>query len=285
VNILENYTNYLVAQGLSFNTRKVYVSEFKSYINYFKRSDIRYISRDNIISYLRYLFDQGYSSGKVNQAINAIKFYKERVLREKRQTYFFKRPKQVKYLPNIISQIKMRDMIFSIPNTKHRAIIFVLYDNGLRISELINLRIMDVRTKCEHPHLIIRDSKGGKNRILPLSDECIEIIRCYYLEYKPKEYLFCGINGSYSKTSISKILKSACAKNEIKGRFRVHDLRHNFATHCLVNGTNIYHLSKYLGHKSVRTTEQTYAHLLPQNLEIKRCYLMSNAIELHKFVS
>lgn len=86
------------------NTQKVYLGEFKQFVEHFKGEDYRYISHDRIVEYLARLYDAGYSPSKVNQAINAIKFYKEKLLGQKRQTYFLKRPRSKKFLPTILPQ-------------------------------------------------------------------------------------------------------------------------------------------------------------------------------------
>ena len=270
MDIITTYQNYL--RPMARSTQAVYLSEFKRFIKYFKGEDYRYISHDRIVEYLASLYDARYSPSKVNQAINAIKFYKEKVLGQKRQTYFLKRPHRKKFLPTILSQEHMFAVVDSPSNLKHRTLLFTIYDNGLRISELINLRLQDVITKTTDPHIIIRDSKYGSTRTLYLSEECVERIKAYYRLFRPQVYLFEGAMARepISDTTIANVLKATLRKNGVKRRFRVHDLRHNFATHCLINGTDIYHLSQFLGHRSVSTTEKYYAHLLPNQVTIRR---------------
>lgn len=268
--LITNYTNHL--KPLAKNTQLVYLSEFKAFVKYFDGEDYRYISRDKIIEYLARLYDCGYSSSKINQAINAIKFYKEKILGQKRTTYFLKRPRMQKFIPNIISPEQMKLVIETPTNLKHRTLLFMIYDNGLRRGELINLKLSDLNTKCLNPYFVVRNAKQGGDRVIYFSDECLKRLKIYYKQFKPKQYLFEGqyTGRPISETTISNVLKNALKKNNIKGRFRVHDLRHNFATHCLIAGTDIYHLSKILGHKKVETTQKYYAHLLPNQVVIKR---------------
>lgn len=270
MDIITNYQNHL--RPMALNTQKVYVAEFKQFVEHFKGEDYRYISHDKIVEYLAGLYDAGYSPSKVNQAINAIKFYKEKVLGQKRQTYFLKRPRSKKFLPTILPQQQMFDVIDSPQNKKHSTLLFTIYDNGLRISEIINLKLTDVITKNGDPHIIIRDSKYNNTRTLYISEDCVERIKAYYRQFKPRVYLFEGAapGEPISDTTIANILKQALRKQGVRKRFRVHDLRHNFATHCLLNGTDIYQLSLFLGHKSVATTEKYYAHLLPHHVKINR---------------
>lgn len=272
MDIITKYRDYTRAYHLAESTRYTYLSEFKAFRAFYPEEDMRSISRDKIIAYLARLYDLGYSDSKVNQAINAIKFYKEKVLQQKRSTYFLKRPRRKKFIPPILSQLKMFEIIDSIKNLKHRTLIYTIYMNGLRRSELTGLKLEDVRSKVEDPHLIIRMSKHGSSRLLYIDQDFTDMLRSYYLKFKPKVYLFEGATPGepISETSIARILDRAMKSNGVTERFRVHDLRHNFATHCILNGTNIYDLSQFLGHRSVETTEKYYAHLLPSEINIKR---------------
>ena len=272
MDLITTYSNHLKARGMATSTQSTYTAEFRAFLKFFKGKDYRYLPRDEIIAYLAVLYDAGYSPSKVNQAINAIKFYKEKVLGQRRQTYFLTRPRRRKFVPTILSQQQMFDVVNSPLNLKHRALLFTIYDNGLRKGELINLRLSDLRTKVDDPHIIIRDAKHHSARIIYLSDSCLELIRDYYKQFKPRVYLFEGSVAGHpiSDTTIADVLKKALKKQKVTDRFRVHDLRHNFATHCLQNGTDIYHLSKVLGHRSVQTTQKYYAHLLPNQVKINR---------------
>lgn len=270
--LITSYQNHLKAHGMARSTQSTYVVEFRAFLAHFKGEDYRYIPREKIIGYLAYLYDRGCSPSKVNQTINAIKFYREKILGQSRQTYFIQRPRNRKFMPTILSQQQMFDVVNSPGNLKHRALLFTIYDNGLRKGELINLKLSDVRTKVEDPHIIIREAKYNSSRVIYLSDECLSMIRSYYRKFKPDVYLFEGAEAAQpiSETTVTNILKQALKSQKIRQRFRVHDLRHNFATHCLQNGTDIYHLSKVLGHRSVKTTEKYYAHLLPNQVKIHR---------------
>lgn len=272
MDLLTNYQNYMKAQRLAESTQQTYFSEFKAIKEYFASEDLRYLSRDRIIEYLARLYDMGYSASKVNQSINAFKFYREKMLGKKRQTYFLKRPYQPKFNPPILSQEQMFAVVNSPNNLKHRTILNTIYLNGLRRGELINLQLMDIRSKAEKPHIIIRKAKHNNTRHLYIENDFMDMLQTYYRVYKPKSYLFEGQNKGMpiSETTIARILEKALKDQRITERFRVHDLRHNFATHCLLNGTDIYDLSQFLGHKSVETTEKYYAHLLPDQIKINR---------------
>jgi integrase/recombinase XerD len=260
---------YMTAHKLADNTKQVYRKEFADFRKYAAGSDLRNVNRDLITSYLARLYDMGYSDSKINQAINAIKFWNEKVLGKKRQTYFIKRPYRDKIIPNIVTPEKMQALINNTRNMKHRTLLHLVYHHGLRISEVQKLTLMNVRTKCENPHLIIRESKHGKSRIASLNETSLELLRIYYRKERPRNFLFEGEkeNEMYSKTSMRRVLGKACKREGIDGRFRFHDLRHNFITHALQAGTSIYHLSQFVG-CGVRTIVKTYAHLLPGDIQI-----------------
>lgn len=258
------------ARRLSPSTQKIYKKEFSDFRKYCNGADLRNIQRDLITSYLVSLYDLGCSNSKVNQAINAIKFWNEKVLGKKRSTYFVKRPRRKKFLPLILTHEKMQDLISKTRNIKHRALLHLAYHHGLRISEVQKITLMDVKGKCKHPQLIVRESKHGKTRIVSLNEKTLALLRLYYRSFRPKQYLFEGEkkNEQYSKTSMRRVLDKSCRRVGIKDRFRFHDLRHNFITHALQAGTNIYHLAKFVGHSDPRTIVKTYAHLLPEDVVI-----------------
>ena len=128
-----------------------------------------------------------------------------------------------------------------------------IYGLGLRISELINLRVNDIDSDRMLVH--IYNSKGKKDRIIMLPVNLLTLLRSYFKVYKPKQYLFEGQkNSTYSPSSIRKVLKASLAKAQIKKPTTVHTLRHTFATHLLENGTDVRIIQKLLGHKSIKTT-------------------------------
>ncbi len=134
-----------------------------------------------------------------------------------------------------------------------------IYSGGLRISELINLKIKDIDSN--RMQIRISQSKGKKDRYTLLSKKTLITLRHYFKEYKPKEWLFEGEGGGqYSQKAIQNILKRAVQKTGIKKRITVHTLRHSFATHLLENGTDLRYIQNLLGHSSSKTTE-IYTHI------------------------
>ena len=271
MNTIQKFEMYMKANNLAETTKKIYRKEFADFRVYCNGADLRNINRDLITGYLARLYDMGCSDSKVNQVINAIKFWNEKVLGKKRQTYFIKRPFRDKFIPQIISPEQVQQLINNTRNIKHRTLLHLAYHHGLRISEVQKITIMDIKGKLDPPQLIIRKSKHGRSRVISLNETSLELMREYYRAKKPGLFLFEGEkeNEMYSRTSMRRVLEKALKREKIAGRFRFHDLRHNFITHALMAGTNIYHLAKFVGHADPRTIVKTYAHLLPQDLVIR----------------
>jgi site-specific recombinase XerD len=127
------------------------------------------------------------------------------------------------------------------------------------LSELLNLKITDINSGNMVVH--IRNSKGNKDRVVMLSNQLLEDLRKYFLEYNPKEYLIEGQGGGlYSEKSVQTVVKDAAVRAGIKKQVTPHMLRHSFATHLLENGTDIRYIQQLLGHSSIKTTE-IYTHV------------------------
>lgn len=224
------------------------------------------IDEASIIAFCQYLvIDRKVSAATQNQAINAIKFYYERVLGGQRKFYCLQRPDKEQKLPTVLSTEEITSILKATGNLKHKAILTVIYSSGLRISELINLKIKDI--DAERMQIRIEQGKGKKDRYTLLSPKTRELLRAYYRAYKPKEYLFEGQEGGqYSARSVQAFFQEVCKKVGIRKRVSVHTLRHSFATHLLENGTDLRYIQALLGHESSKTTE-IYTHITTKGLE------------------
>jgi integrase/recombinase XerD len=136
----------------------------------------------------------------------------------------------------------------------------------LRRSELLNLKPTDIDSK--RGIVIIRQSKGKKDRIVPLSPKILEMLREYYIGYKPKTWLFEGQieNTKYDERSLSNVLKQALTKSRISKPVSLHWLRHSYATHLLESGTDLRYIQELLGHNSSKTTE-IYTHVSTKSIQ------------------
>lgn len=163
-------------------------------------------------------------------------------------------PRKEQKLPEIFSQKEMSLIIKEPKNLKHQAIICLLYGGGLRVGELINLKITDIDSS--RMVINIRAAKNNKDRQVMLDQSLLELLRTYVKEYKPINYLFNGQKkDQYSERSVNELLKYWTLKTGIKKNIHAHKLRHSFATHLLDAGTDMSIIQKLLGHSDIRTTE------------------------------
>lgn len=159
-----------------------------------------------------------------------------------------------KSLPKYLNKVEVKKIFEVTKNIKHKCILELLYAEGLRLNELLNLHINDIDSANGLIH--IYNGKGNKDRIVMLSKLLLRDLRLYFKEYKPKNFLFEGQSGDkYSEKSVQIIVKQAAEKAKINKKVTPHILRHSFATHLLENGTDIRIVQELLGHSSVKTTE------------------------------
>jgi integrase/recombinase XerD len=183
----------------------------------------------------------------------------EQVLNMPQRFYEVERPLVEKKLPMVLSEPEIARLISAIENLKHKAIVVTIYSCGLRLSEVLNLKLTDLQS--DRGVVLIRNGKGKKDRTSMLSENTLALLRRYYRAYRPVEFLFEGMNGGpYSSKSVQSIVKKGLKKAGIKRPASVHTLRHSFATHLLESGTDLRHIQALLGHSSSKTTE-IYAHI------------------------
>jgi site-specific recombinase XerD len=199
------------------------------------------------------------SVSQQNQVINSIRFLYKEVLGKKYDKVSFKRPRSEKKLPKVIDSDFIRERLEKIENIKHKSILTLTFSVGLRVSEVVNLRISDIDSKRMLIH--IKNAKGKKDRIVPLSQKVLELLREYWKEYRPNEYLFNGQSSTnYSIGSCQKIYKKYIDQDS-----SIHTLRHSSFTSLLENGTDLRIIQKIAGHSSSKTTE-IYTHVSNQIL-------------------
>lgn len=213
-----------------------------------------------------YILPKKLSSSYQNQVVNGSKLFFKEVLKSNLQVTELKRPRTIKTLPNVLSKDEVKALLTSIINVKHRTMLSLIYACGLRRSELINLTPNDVQSK--RGVLLVRQSKGNKDRIISLSSKTLDMLRDYYIAYKPQTWLFEGIRKGekYSEQSLQSVLKIAVLKAHIKKPVTLHWLRHSYATHLLENGTDLRYIQELLGHKSSKTTE-IYTHVSTRSIQ------------------
>jgi integrase/recombinase XerD len=250
----------------SEKTIKSYFSMIKLFMAFYKDRDLKKLTDEDIREYLLYLVDvKKVSQSYENQAINAIKFYYERVLGRPTQKYYLQRPKAEKRLPSVLSVEEVRSLLKHARNLKHRTALSLIYSAGLRVGELINLKLTDIDSA--RGNILIRQGKGKKDRVSLLSANILELLREYYRKYRPKVWVFEGeTGGQYSITSVQTVFRRAKDAAGIAKPATVHTLRHSFATHLLERGTDLRYIQELLGHQSVKTTE-IYTHITNKGMK------------------
>lgn len=251
--VLEIFENKLRYKNYSKNTIKVYSQTLHQY---FKETDCKDPYRISTKEIVNYLESKSFTSvAQQNQFIGCLKLFARYIL-NKKDIHLDKieRPRKERKLPKVIDKEFLLDRISNIENSKHKSIISLAYSTGMRVSEVCNLKIADIDSK--RMVITIRQSKGRKDRIVGLSEKILSILRIYFLEYHPKEYLFNGqFDLQYSHTSCNQIVKKYLGKD-----YHFHLLRHSNATALLEAGTDLRIIQKHLGHASSKTTE-VYTHV------------------------
>ncbi len=239
--------------------------------------------KKDVNAFILDLIDKGYAISSQNQAINSVKFYWENILGYEREFIEIDRPMKERKLPEILSLEEVNLLLEVTKNLKHRMILSTIYACGLRVGELINIKIeyIDGSRKTLH----IKQGKGKKDRIVPLPDCLIDELRGYYKMFKPKVYLFEGRKGKnsidstkYSPSSIRQFFKRSLRAAKIRKKATLHTLRHSYATHLYEKGINLRSIQVLLGHESSKTTEiythvsNTHINNTPSPLEFLKNY-------------
>jgi site-specific recombinase XerD len=248
------YKDLLERRRYSESTYMTYVSMFNQFLHFIAPKDVEEVGEEDIRKYQDYLVKvRKVSLSTQNQAINAIKFYFEKLKGEDRKTYYIERPRKEKKLPVVLDEKEVLRILEHTENPKHRLIFAFLYATGLRIGELLNLRIADVDIERQVVH--VKKGKGKKDRITLLSNELIPVILAYFEHYKPNYWFMEGpTRKRYTACSVRAALKDATNKAGLKKQVTPHTFRHSFATHLHEHGTDIRNIQELLGHNSTETT-------------------------------
>lgn len=259
------YIETLRLRNYSPNTLKNYRDHFIAFLLYFGNKKPSLITKGEIMDYLVMLRrKENWSSTHQNQVINSIKFFYEQVLKQPRTVYDLPRAKKEYKLPTVFAEEEVKSILTALDNLKHKTILCLAYACGLRVSEIVNMKLKDIDSK--RMVITVRQGKGKKDRQVMLSDKLLQLMREYFKEYKPKVWLFEGQFGEqYSVRSTQEVLQQAKAKAGITKKGSIHALRHSFATHLLEGGTDLISIKELLGHSSLSTTS-IYTHVSKKQL-------------------
>lgn len=259
---LERTKKLLRLRNYSPRTQKIYLSCLRKY---FEAGGLDHLGDESFIeSYLLAQRERGLASQSVNLFLNAIKFFYHKVLANgtRIQIRFAKRSRR---LPVVLSRMEIERLLMTVRNHKHRTMIALSYASGLRISELVNLRVGDV--DLQQKFLMIRHAKGDKDRISLLAEGLFEDLQRYLIGRGATQFLFeSEWGGALSSRSLQKVFARALLSAGILKPATFHSLRHSFATHLIEKGVNLRYVQQLLGHASIRTTE-IYTHVSTQALQ------------------
>ncbi len=261
------FENWLLSKRYSKSTIKTYCDVLRVFFTFHNTISIQHITMQNIIQFnTEYIIGRGLSISYQNQFVNALKLFYLIIRNTNIIIENIARPRREYRLPNVLSKEEVKVLLNTIRNLKHRTMLCLLYSCGLRSGELLNLQPTHIDSKRNI--ILIKQSKGKKDRIVPLSPKILEMLREYYRYYKPKTYLFEGqnIGEQYDSRSLQLVLKHAVKKAGIHKPVTLHWLRHSYATHLLESGTDLRYIQELLGHNSSRTTE-IYTHVSTKNIQ------------------
>lgn len=259
-------TERLQLKAYSQSTIKTYRNEFAQLLYILKDFPVENCDANKLKSYFLYCINElKLTETTLHSRINAIKFYFEQVLKRDKIFMEIPRPNKPSKLPKVINAQDIKKMFEQTTNLKHNTMLKLCYGMGLRVSEIINLKITDIDSK--NMQVFIERAKGKKDRYVNLPESSLEQLRTYFKEYKPKKYLFEGQYGEkYSTRSAQQVFKAAMKRANINKEVGIHSLRHSFATHLLENGTDISFIQQLLGHNSINTT-LIYTHVTKKDLK------------------
>ncbi|MFC2104688.1 tyrosine-type recombinase/integrase [Bacteroidota bacterium] len=264
-----DYLKYMQLKNYSKNTVTTYHYFLLRFINTYRQSSISRINEfevDKINDYHKHMSEEkDFASNTINQSVNAIKLYYNKVLNKELKLEEVIRPKGYKSLPKVWTKEQVEKILHNVENLKQKSLLSLIYGGGLRIGEVLNLKPCDINSK--QMQIRVNKGKGKKDRFTILGKSTLDLLRHYYKEYKPTDYLFEGqFGGKYSSTSAGMSLRKAIQKSGVPKIGGLHSLRHSFATHLLESGTDIRFIQELLGHSSSKTTE-IYTHVSNKYLQ------------------
>ena len=264
---IEKFKQYLRSKRYSESTVSTYSEALKSFLVFYREKPVADITNEDVIVYNNeYILENNLSASYQNQIVNAIKLFFQTIRDTKMMVDKIHRPKRAKVLPNVLSKEEVKLILNAHSNIKHKAMLSLIYSCGLRRGELLALKPVHIDSKRNI--LLLKNSKGKKDRIAPLSPKILEMLREYYVICKPKIWLFEGQNKGeqYSEYSLQSVLKQALKKIGITKPVTLHWLRHSYATHLLESGTDLRYIQELLGHNSSKTTE-IYTHVSTKSIQ------------------
>ena len=260
------FKQWMEHKRYSESTIKTSIQSITTFLRFIKPKRSTDATNDDMVRFVhQFMLPKKLSQSYQNQTVNAARLFFKTIQGSKLITEQIERPRPEHKLPNVLSKEDVAAILQASQNLKHRTMLSLIYACVLRRGELLNLKPENVDAKRHL--LIIVNAKGKKDRVIPISDKVIVMLREYYKIYRPRIWLFEGQEPGtqYSETSLQKVLKHALDQAKIKKPVTLHWLRHSYATHLLEAGTDLRYIQELLGHKSSKTTE-IYTHVCKQSL-------------------
>jgi site-specific recombinase XerD len=262
---VEGFKRYLKGKRYSKSTCETYSFMIRDFLGYYSKVVLNELDNRHVERYIEAIFlKRKYSISTQRQFVSALKLFvvfcpETRITDQK-----LVRPKKSRQLPTVLSQEEVLRIIQVTKNLKHRIILGLLYSSGLRIGELIRMRLRDI--DLERMQLKIVSGKGRKDRYVGLAKTFMPLLHNYLRTYRPAEFLIEGQHGgTYSESSVRKFLKRSLEAAGIRKRVTPHTFRHSYATHLLENGVALRHIQELLGHSKPETT-MIYTHVTRKSL-------------------
>ncbi len=264
--LITKYEHHLTLKNYSENTLRSYLNGLNIFLDYLKANQIKKVTSKELETFFYFSKkEMGFSYSMMKQLLASVKFLYNEVLKEPIGFDFNIKMKKPSTIPEVLSVQEVQRFLNTFSNLKHKAIFTLCYSAGLRLGEILNIKIQDIDS--DRMQIRIQQAKGKKDRYSILSPKVLELLRNYVAEYKPKEYLFEGqYGGKYSSASVQQLMRRHRKKANIKKKATPHTLRHSFATHLLDNGTDIRFIQELLGHKHISTT-QIYTHVSSRSIK------------------
>ncbi len=261
----EQYVRYLKGLRHSASTVHTYGNFIEIFLDYINNRPLEKIDNDTVREFTEQVVeDRRYGISSHRQMVSALKHFADRFSAVGYDQLELKRPSKSSRLPTVLSQQEILDLLQVTANLKHRTILALMYSAGLRIGEVIRLELRDL--DIDRRQIIVRQSKGRKDRHVMMAESLLPLILNYINSYRPEELVFAGGNGGhYSPGSIRAFLRRSCKLAGFLKRVTPHTLRHSFATHMIENGVNLRHVQDLLGHRKPETT-MIYTHVAKKDL-------------------
>ncbi|UBM61303.1 tyrosine-type recombinase/integrase [Candidatus Sulfidibacterium hydrothermale] len=259
-NLLRDFAKYLRGKRYSESTVHTYSTFIADFLDFLRNKKPEEITSRDVERFSEEVMAPNhYSISTQRQFVSAVKQFKAFYPSLAVDQFVLERPRKSRQLPSVLSKDEVLRLLIATQNLKHRAALTMIYASGLRISELLNLKLADIHT--ERRQIFIRSGKGRKDRVVIFAESFLPMFQNYLVTYRPKVYFIEGKPGKqYSAESIRAIIKRSARRAGIRQRVTPHTLRHSFATHLLDNGVDIRYIQELLGHNSPKTT-MIYTHV------------------------